>query len=32
MSQFYKIHLAFNRGCFEAILVKNTLECLGVDQ
>jgi hypothetical protein len=30
MSQFYKIHLAFNRGCFEAIFVKNTLGCLGV--
>jgi hypothetical protein len=31
MSQFYKIHLAFNRGCFEAIFVKNTLGCLGVN-
>jgi hypothetical protein len=30
MSQFYKIHLAFSRGCFEAIFVKNTLGCLGV--
>jgi hypothetical protein len=30
MSQFYKIHLAFNRGCFEAIFMKNTLGCLGV--
>jgi hypothetical protein len=30
MSQFYKIHLVFSRGCFEAIFVKNTLGCLGV--
>jgi hypothetical protein len=27
----YKIHLAFSRGCFEAIFVKNTLGCLGVN-
>jgi hypothetical protein len=26
----YKIHLAFRRGCFEAIFVKNTFGCLGV--
>jgi hypothetical protein len=32
MSQFYKIHLAFNRGCFEAIFMKNTLGCLGVNE
>jgi hypothetical protein len=31
MSQFYKIHLAFSRGCFEAIFMKNTLGCLGVN-
>jgi hypothetical protein len=30
MSQFYKTHLAFSRGCFEAIFVKNTRGCLGV--
>jgi hypothetical protein len=31
MSQFYKTHLAFSRGCFEAIFVKNTPGCLGVN-
>jgi hypothetical protein len=31
MSQFYKTHLAFSRGCFEANFVKNTLGCLGVN-
>jgi hypothetical protein len=28
--QVCKIHLALNRGCFEAILMKNTLRTLGV--
>jgi hypothetical protein len=31
MSQFYKTHLAFSRGYFEAIFVKNTPGCLGVN-
>jgi hypothetical protein len=30
MPQFYKTHLAFSRGCFETIFVKNTPGCLGV--
>jgi hypothetical protein len=29
--QFCTIHLAFDRGCFEAILMKNTLRTLGVN-
>jgi hypothetical protein len=28
--QVCKIHLVLNRGCFEAILMKNTLRTLGV--
>jgi hypothetical protein len=28
---FCKTHLAFSRGYFEAIFVKNTLGCLGVN-
>jgi hypothetical protein len=29
--QVCKIHLALNRGCFEAVLMKNTLRTLGVN-
>ena len=30
MSSFYSNHLAFKKGCFEAILTKNTICALGV--
>ena len=30
-AQTYTIHLAFDRGCFEAILIENTFRTLGIN-